>query len=657
MIPGKTYVGKLPGSNRKAFVRKRPTAVLVAETVTAPPPPVFATEVPAKMGMFSRSRRDGYYVSYGPSTPRAKYVCTRVPDVVYTSAPPSGRTATSIRQTCASCGRFRSAKWEAAHPLLPGMAASSSICAKCQHDHTSSEDREPRSRRYRKKKHYCRSRHCTDMTDDSYCSLRDRRSPRRYRSDSRDYSKPRSSPRDNVRIVIANQPGERPKPRSRRSSSFDSVRLVRRTSFVKVPERVRSRSRMRSSSRAYYLDDGTAQYVEDLRRPHYRSRSRSLSRASYFEDFEPAPRHKRRSSSRVQFVDDLEDPVLVPKPRRITRRRAIYFDGPASFEASDNEARGGPRSNSPQHEAEDHLNDDQLMENNCNSQYHSSSRTKEPNSDDELVEEGPASQQRLLSDSPTIAGVSYVSRHATAAEARHATGESAHARQSSDIAADDLYSDEDKTPRPAFHSLSASRTASYIRIPSGHKRTYSKSADSGYGDENGALRSDVDGSSPHPHPVGLYGAPARPQNKRRRTYRDDSTNDEHDPVGRISYRHDPARSISDPHAQTDYLSEMLKSSHITPPSKQANMASHWEPTRRPSSSSTSRSTSRSEGSVSHPHYFDDAAWDSTDQYSPVEDLYGNRIDGFTRAPAEDLYGNKLSDYGDGDAGGQYDWLY
>lgn len=660
MIPGRTYVGKLPGSNRKAFVRKRPTAappVLVAETVTAPPPPIFAIEVPSKMGMFSRSRRDGYYVSYGPGTHRAKYVCARVPDVVYTSAPPSGRTATSIRQTCASCGRFRSAKWEAAHPLLPGMAASSSICAKCQHDHTSSEDREPRTRRYKKKKHYCRSRHCTDMTDDSYCSLRDRRSPRRYRSDSRDYSKPRSSPRDNVRIVIANQPGERPKPRSRRSSSFDSVRLVRRTSVVEVPERVRSRSRMRSSSRAYYLDDGTAQYVEDLRRPRYRSRSRSLSRASYIEEMEPVPRHKRRSSSRVQFVDDLEDPVFVPKPRRITRRRAIYFDGPASFEASDNEARGRLRSDSPQHETKDHLTDDQLMENNSNPQYRRSSQAREPDSDDELVEEGPASQQRLLSGSPTTAGVSYVSGRAAAAEVRNARGEGAHARQFKAVVADDLYPDEDKTPRPAFRSLSASRMASYIRVPSGHKRTYSKSADSGYGDENGASRSDVEGSSPHPHPVGLYGAPARPQNKRRRTYRDDSTNDENNPVGSISYRHVPVRSRSDPHAQTDYLSEMLRSSHITPPSKQANMTSRWEPTHRPSSPSTSRSTSRSEGSVSPPHYFGDAAWDSTDQYSPVEDLYGNQIGGFTRAPAQDLYGNKISDYGDEDGEEQCDWMY
>jgi len=609
------------------------------------------------MGMFSRARRDGYYVSYGPSTSRAKYVCTRVPDVVYTAAaPPSGRTATSVRQTCAACGRFRSARWEAAHPLSPGMAASSSICARCQHDHTSSEDREPRPRR--KRKHFHRhSRHCTDRTEESYCSLRDRRSPRRYRSDSRDYSRLKTSSRDNVRIIIANQPGGRPRPSPRRSSSLEGVRVIRRTSVVEGPERLRSRSRTRSSSRAYYLDDGTAQYVEDLVRPRYRSRSRSLSRASYVEELAPPiSGRKRRSSSRVQFVEDFDEPAIVPRPRRISRRRAIYFDGPSSFQTSESEERGRSRPTSSPHEAE-YLNADvELVPQTLTPRYRPLSQAKSAYSDVELVKEKLSEHRHLGSESTVAVSAPYAGRHPSLDKATGSDLDDVRHHQHCDSAPCKVSSDQDNTPRPAFRSISASQEAGRARKPSGHKRTFSRSADSGHQDRNLASINDSTGLVSER----LFDEPATPRNKRRRRYRDDSTEDDHRPVTPVTIRHVRTPSPSDPRTQSDYLSEMLKSSHITPPSEQTGVASRHGYARGPPSRPPSGSTSESENFAYRPAFYHDDRAGGTEhgpasyQYSPVEDVYGNNATNYAPAPVEDLYGDKIGGYEYASAGQQYD---
>lgn len=621
MIPGKTYVGRLPGRTRKSFVRKRPSTVppvLVLDQTVATPPPIYAVKAPAKMGIFSHARRDGYYVSYGPGTSRPRYVCTRQPDVIYTTAPPpAGRTATSIRQTCAACGRFRSARWEAAHPLLPGMAASSSICARCRHDYTSSEEREPRPR-YRRRHHDYHSRRCTDLTDESYCSLRDRRSPRRYRSDSRDYSRHRNSSRDNVRIVIANQTGERPKRRSLRSSSTEPVRVIRRTSVVEVPERVRSRSIARSSSRAYYLEDGTAQYAEDLVRD--RHESRSSSRYSYMEEL--APRRRCRSSSRVQFVDDLDDPVVAPRPKRIRRRRAVYFDGAGSFETLESEERGRSRSRSAPKGTDDSKAGVQLIEESIIPQLRSLAPARKPNGSGEPIEETRSS---------------------------YADSDQDNHRESSSCAGYDVSSDQDRTPRPAFRSISASQAQVHSRKPSGHKRTYSKSADSGYQDRVYASRRGPASSASER----TSNEQTTPRNKKRRRYRDDSTGDEYRPMTPVSFRHVRAPSPPNHSIQSDYLSEMLESSHITPPSKNTGMpvTPRFKYAHGPPSPPESHNTSDRGSSVYRPPFYPDATAEGTEhepagyQYSTIKDLYGNEAASYTYEPAEDLYGNKISGNG------------
>ena len=178
------------------------------------------------------------------------------------------------------------------------------------------------------------------------------RPARRYRSRSRDYIRPRttrSRSREGVRIVIANQSGDRvcsdrviPRRELNMSSSTDGVRIIRRTEVIDAPRRLRSRSRLRSSGVSYIEDGG--RYIDDLTRPRCHSRPRSLSR-TYVDDVGARRyRSRARSPSRVAFVDDTEDPVVITRPRsRLSRRQAMYFDGAADSDGSEEEARGRTR--------------------------------------------------------------------------------------------------------------------------------------------------------------------------------------------------------------------------------------------------------------------------------------------------------------------------
>lgn len=640
MIPGKTYIGKLPGHSRPAFVRKK----ISANPVCRRPPGASldfsetgsSLEPRKKMGFFSsRCREDGYYVSYGPTTYQRRYICTPESDAVYSTASRASRggVTTSTRQTCASCGRFRSAYWEDAHPLSPGRAATPSICRKCQRDKTSSDGSTSKYRRKRRHRHR-HSRRCTDTTDDSYCSLKDRRSPRRYRSDSRDYARPGASSRDNVRIVIANQPGERARRSSTRTSSEEAVRVMRRTSVVEVPERVRSRSRARSSSRAHYLDDGTAQYVEKLLRPRHRSRSRSLSGVSYVEEVVPSRSRSRRRSStgHVQFVDDFNDPVLVSKPpRRITRRRALYFDGAASFEPSGSEDRGRPRSRSPQQGSQNSKSGVETVEETVHPYHHST----------EHVENTVIPHPRHRSMSAT-GFRNHGSRQESTSDNEEVTGfVPLHHRQSTNAGQYPAESDSDITPRPAFRSLHTEHMTEPVhepvREPTAYKRPYSETSNLSYHQE-------------------------LPQFKRRRSsqYHDDYTEDDSTPVSYqyrddytpMSYRHVYAPSSPPPPAQvhTDYLAEMLQSSHITPPSQQSHLGPGWGPPSPPNSRSPSGAQT---SSTYRPPFYRDVTSGGTEwgpapfEPSPTEDLYGNKIEKVLYMPSGD--NPNAQPY-------EYDWL-
>lgn len=332
MIPGKTYVGTLPGHTKPAFVRRKPVdagrAPFFLTRIFGSSQRAFSVEAPWKLSMFRRrSRRNSSYDYESASYRRRVYA--QPPNTYYETRP--GRVATSIQQTCASCGKFRSAKWQAAHPLVPGEASKSGLCGKCRYKGTSSEEERPKHRR---RQYHHRPREHSDSSEDRCCSRVARRGSRRYTSDSADCrrrSVERSDPRNNVRIIISNQSGDTRSARreSSRSSSMDVVRVIRRTEIVDLPERVRSRSRARSSSHAVYVDRAT-RYLEDQDRARYHSRPRSLSQTQYTEEIGvPRRQHRARSSSQVRFEDEIDEPVILPRPRSLNRRRAIYFDGPA----------------------------------------------------------------------------------------------------------------------------------------------------------------------------------------------------------------------------------------------------------------------------------------------------------------------------------------
>lgn len=347
MVPGKTYIGILPGHTKPAFVRKPALDVesgpgMLAQ-VFGPSRQAYSVIDPLKCKMFGRKYRDRYYYDRATDTYRPLAFATP------TCTNGTGRVVTSVQQTCASCGKFRSASWQARHPLVPGVTPVPSVCRKCHGKYTSSEEAYPSHHRRRRHHHYSRSpsrrysARYAGSTEDYYSSRDYDKPSRRDRAYNREYVRPRSHSGGNVRVVIANQSGDRTVPRREytRSSSTDGVRVIRRTEIIDEPKRSRSRSRLRSS-RASYIEDG-ARYIDGLTRPHYYSKPRRLSRSRYLDDEldEPGYHSSFRSTGRVAFADDLDDPIIIPRPRsRLSRRRAMIFDGAADTGSSEQKAYG-----------------------------------------------------------------------------------------------------------------------------------------------------------------------------------------------------------------------------------------------------------------------------------------------------------------------------
>lgn len=243
---------------------------------------------------------------------------------------------------------IRSASWQARHPLAPGESGSSALCRRCENKRSSSDDYE--TRHHRRSHHHRRSRRYTDSTDDGYYDREHRRPSQRYFTGSRDNRSRRSSSRGSVRVVIANQIGDRQPPvrhLARSSSVDDGVRLIRREEVVDIPERrILSKSRQRTFSGESDIEDG-GRYIENLERRTYYAPPRRSSRTRYVDKVEvPRYRSRRRSSSHVVFADEMEEPIIVPRPRRLSRRRSMHFDGAADVEDTEHENRDPSRSTS-----------------------------------------------------------------------------------------------------------------------------------------------------------------------------------------------------------------------------------------------------------------------------------------------------------------------
>lgn len=371
MLPGKAYIDRNPVSNGLVFTRKKQPSILgsVLHDVFG------STRRPYSRG-YSNTMHFGCRPSsnydYDYEYRRRGYGHH---GRAYSTAPcgyDHARVATTVRRTCSACGKFRSAGWQARHPLVPGDVPRSTICHKCRAKSTSSED-SIRDRR-RRKGPRSRQRHYDSSFDDSFSSCEARREARRYhehgrhRSRSRDYRRPhRSASGDNIRIVIANDASER-RGRSLartplRTSSEDGVRIVSGVDYDELPgpriARTRSSShvivdnvdeeyvpRRRSLSGVSILSSGT-RYVEELDRPRYHSRPRSVRRTRFVDEVDEIRPRRSRSVSRVSFVDEPEEEIVVSKPRSQTRRR-IWLDGAVSQESHDNHALASLEQNIPQ---------------------------------------------------------------------------------------------------------------------------------------------------------------------------------------------------------------------------------------------------------------------------------------------------------------------
>ena len=297
MQSGRVYIGRLPNHNGPVFVRKRRksfanpfgipsiTSIHAAQryvpdyhcTTTAmyqPPPPT--------------------YVMPAPST-----------QVVQVSQPVEASTTTVTttiepqapsKYSCASCGKFRSARYHYRHPLASGETPRPTLCRKCVNQHTSSEDFEDMERARWKRRHResCRPKHRSYSSEEwsNSSSHEERRRHHRYRSsdESRRHARSdQSSSGRSTKIYIIRAEARREQP----SSSSEHVRITRRARTDADRPRPILRTRHRYgpydghySHEEYREDVEVDEDDDDYFQPRGRSRSRIFGRQSHEGSYE-----------------------------------------------------------------------------------------------------------------------------------------------------------------------------------------------------------------------------------------------------------------------------------------------------------------------------------------------------------------------------------
>ena len=343
----RTYVARLPGRSRPAFVRKRRyiresrdtrdsgfgLTGLVRALIPPPrkrrsysfeervqvesePTPTYVRLPPPPI-MFPRPYE--YHTTTNPAVVTKETVHTfpghrsyptpRIEEQVISDA---HTTKVITRETqsgdnplqhqCGSCRKYRSPSYQSRHPLAPGEIPKPSTCRSCVCKHTSSESTDDevhvhrRRKRYRKKYSYRRKSHryLTDSSSTTSTGEDDVRIVRRTRSLSRDRRRLRSSSRERPRIEVTIEP--RPVKSILRRRTSDPVEVVERTRYVECREPSLTRSVSRGSSQWYEYSDEEPLKVEYRARGYdgsvrqtttelYRPRRKSIVEYGYDGDY------------------------------------------------------------------------------------------------------------------------------------------------------------------------------------------------------------------------------------------------------------------------------------------------------------------------------------------------------------------------------------
>ena len=349
MIPGKTYITKLPGDNRPSFVRRRSGQSLhdTLDRLFSYPRPLISNKMMSwSYKNFVNRDLEYHYLPRGRRRVlvRTDYDDAPLPDYIAPHGVRRGRLATNVAQTCAACGKFRSPSWSSRHGLNPGEVVKPGLCKKCRDKSTSSEESDF-TRKKRKKHRHCGHR-CSSSEED--CSKNHRHHRRYHDHDHRRY---RSPSRESVNIIVNNDPVAQsihPIVSEPSSSSSEEIEIVRKT----LPH-----SRARHS---VIVEEH--QQRKPRRKSSYSSvrvvRSPSPRRPHVVHGYGSWPRHRRRrSTSHVSFAD--EEEIIASRPRHHSRGARVYYDGANSGQS---EMNSPPSVEIPGHESESTQSDPKLIE-------------------------------------------------------------------------------------------------------------------------------------------------------------------------------------------------------------------------------------------------------------------------------------------------------
>ena len=340
--PGRVYVGRLPGHDRPAFVRKKKSSCFRL-------PKLFdSTERTYKCVVRSPShyRSDSHHTAVFTDQPVYVNDPNPRPLPQYVQLPPYPTPETG-KHTCGACGKFRSPSYCKRHPLADGEQPKPSLCRKCAKNSTdsgsddsyekyrkeqkrrrrqrasSSDERWERSRRerrnrkkqlesgdysyerFREEERYRGPRYRYSVDERSSYSDWEQKEPPRViyidRSSSQRHTRSSSGTGPSVVISYKSARPRKLRRSSRSRSSAEEIRVVRRV--IERPER-RPRAYSRSMSERSY-------------RRHYRSASGSSAKSVHFRS--PIRRYRGRGYDGEMASEEESDRASLRRPSEPTR--------------------------------------------------------------------------------------------------------------------------------------------------------------------------------------------------------------------------------------------------------------------------------------------------------------------------------------------------